>query len=137
MASDLYRLTYVSTAAPMTDGALETLVQAACEKNGRMNVQGLLLFNGLNFLQTLEGQQDAVGTLFERIAADPRHTGVKIIAAGEAAEAALDGGALTFWTAGTAHLVTRQIPAALPEDLRTMYLAFASLNAIERRGGSA
>lgn len=129
MTRGLYCLTYLSTAAATADGDLDQLVASARERNATNGVRALLFYNGLNFLQTLEGPRVAVTALFERIANDTRHSGLKIIDAGAIDRAVLDGGPLILWTAG-ADECNDQIPAALPDGLRTIYLAFAGLGAI-------
>ncbi|MFD1803468.1 diguanylate phosphodiesterase [Mixta tenebrionis] len=52
---------------------LEEMVSKANRLNELYDVTGILLFNGTHFFQVLEGPEDAVHTIYQRISADPRH----------------------------------------------------------------
>jgi EAL domain-containing protein (putative c-di-GMP-specific phosphodiesterase class I) len=58
---------------PLSSGELQRLEAQARLSNARLQVTGVLLFDGDYFLQALEGPQAAVEAVFERIARDPRH----------------------------------------------------------------
>ncbi|MEJ2792860.1 BLUF domain-containing protein [Iodobacter sp. LRB] len=74
---DLYALVYVSSAtALMTDDQLESLLIDAGELNQQNGVTGLLLYNQGEFMQYLEGREQAVHETFQRITASKRHTGI-------------------------------------------------------------
>lgn len=71
------RIVYVSTARPdLSDAEVKALVAQAVEHNRQANVTGLLAFNGANFLQALEGEDDAVASIYAAIRRDSRHSGV-------------------------------------------------------------
>ncbi|MGX6648919.1 BLUF domain-containing protein [Maricaulaceae bacterium MS644] len=73
----LSRLVYVSTASPALDlTAIESICAIANTRNSASGVTGLLVYNGANFMQLLEGPQDNVDAVFESIRRDPRHHGV-------------------------------------------------------------
>ncbi|RIQ36529.1 diguanylate phosphodiesterase [Bordetella avium] len=55
---------------------LGELIQAARLRNARENITGILLFDGLHFVQLLEGPQNAVDVLYGDIKRDPRHSDV-------------------------------------------------------------
>ncbi|KPQ08972.1 MAG: FAD-dependent blue-light sensor [Rhodobacteraceae bacterium HLUCCA09] len=79
----LFRLAYCSTACDLAPEDLEAIL-AACERNNAQDhVTGMLLFDGDGFLQLLEGSREATTSLFLRIAQDPRHRGVELLAAGQ------------------------------------------------------
>lgn len=59
----------------MGDDELRGVLEASRRNNARLGVTGMLLYRGGNFLQVLEGEQDAVRALYERIRKDPRHSG--------------------------------------------------------------
>jgi Sensors of blue-light using FAD len=69
------RLIYISTRSSAFG---DKAVEQACEKfavyNETASISGILLFSELNFLQVIEGPGDAIGSLFERIKLDPRHS---------------------------------------------------------------
>jgi hypothetical protein len=70
-------LVYVSAAVELfTSGQLADLLERSRANNSSIGVTGLLLYKGGNFMQALEGAEEAVLPLFERIVRDPRHHGV-------------------------------------------------------------
>ena len=70
------RIVYLSTASTlMSDNDLMALLRRSRENNLRVEVTGLLLYSGGNFIQLLEGESDAVGKVYARIEQDPRHHG--------------------------------------------------------------
>lgn len=62
--------------AECSDDFLRILSREACEKNRSMQVTGILLFNGTEFFQVLEGEENVVDTLFSHICEDLHHTDV-------------------------------------------------------------
>jgi hypothetical protein len=73
----LCSLAYVSLAVKsMPDDDLKTLLKYARQKNERLGVTGMLLYRDGFFMQALEGEEDTVDTLFERIRRDTRHRDV-------------------------------------------------------------
>ena len=74
----MIQLSYVSTATKsMSKRALETLLEECRHNNSMMGITGMMLYGNKTFIQVLEGQEDAVESLFEKIKNDPRHTDVK------------------------------------------------------------
>ncbi len=70
----MIRLTYISTArADLDDAASAALLATSQRNNRRVGLTGLLLFDGVRFLQALEGEESALLATFARIKADPRH----------------------------------------------------------------
>lgn len=53
--------------------SLESMVAAASENNNRVNVSGILLFNGTHFFQLLEGSEENVQEIYQHICQDTRH----------------------------------------------------------------
>ncbi len=73
----LSRLVYVSTASPALDRTgIESICSIAQSRNSASGVTGLLVFNGANFIQLLEGPQSNLDAVFDSIRRDPRHHGV-------------------------------------------------------------
>ena len=73
---------YVSRpAGRVTDAHLRRLVGAAQLRNRRRDVTGWLCFTGRHYLQVLEGRTAEVGPLLQRIAADPDHHAMRVLAA--------------------------------------------------------
>ncbi len=74
------RLAYISAASPDLELAdLEAILETAIRRNTDQKVTGILLFNGLNFLQVLEGEPQDVTAIYTAIIADQRHSGVVTI----------------------------------------------------------
>lgn len=70
-------LIYVSSAVRLfTDAELVELLRVSRENNQQENVTGMLLYKGGNFLQVLEGPEEAVLRLYQKISQDPRHVDV-------------------------------------------------------------
>ena len=108
----LFQIFYVSRATTSSDHAsIESILQASRGRNAGLGVTGCLLFSGHCFAQVLEGPQAAVRALARRIAADPRHSGVRFLA-----EAHRDGREYAGWPLGYLHDVS------LEDDLETLLM---------------
>jgi hypothetical protein len=76
---ELTSLTYTSLARLDLDAAdLEAVHRTARELNALDGITGLLVFNGTHFLQIIEGAQNAIDDLVERLRRDSRHSGFEI-----------------------------------------------------------
>lgn len=69
----IYRSQLNSSCEPFK---LISLVEKAKQRNAGLKITGILLFNGSEFLQILEGAEESVVQLFQKIRADKRHHGV-------------------------------------------------------------
>jgi FOG: EAL domain len=56
--------------------ALNVLVEQAKQRNTALGITGIMLFNGQDILQVLEGREDRVVALYQRIVKDKRHASV-------------------------------------------------------------
>lgn len=80
--AQLLRLVYVSTADLRLNedvSKLQEVATVSAEKNAADGITGLLLYNGLNFMQVLEGDPDTVRATYARIIQDPRHSGISTV----------------------------------------------------------
>ncbi|MWP37257.1 blue light sensor protein [Rhodobacter sphaeroides] len=71
---ELVSLTYrsrVRLADPVAD--IVQIMRASRVRNLRLGITGILLYNGVHFVQTIEGPRSACDELFRLISADPRH----------------------------------------------------------------
>jgi hypothetical protein len=76
----IQQLIYVSTASDSYGPSVMRDIQAASLRhNPSANISGLLLFDGMRFLQVLEGPARAIGQCYARISADNRHFGAHVI----------------------------------------------------------
>ena len=76
----LTRLLYVSKRNVDVDCNVEQILESARTFNKKAEVTGALWFNGDIFIQALEGGRRAVSTVYHRIAADPRHKDIELVA---------------------------------------------------------
>ncbi len=104
----LVRLMYASRAVPSVDqDALIAILRKSKANNPLIGVTGVLCFSQGIFLQALEGGRSAVNQLYNRIAADPRHTQVELLTYEEVGERRFAG-----WSMGQVN-VSRLNPALL------------------------
>jgi hypothetical protein len=76
----MFRLIYTSVQKPgFKRQAFELLCEQAARNNRQMNVGGLLLCNGVEFMQCLEGPKDAVSTTYRTITQDSRHSDIRLL----------------------------------------------------------
>lgn len=57
----------------------QSILAASRRNNGMDGVSGILWIRGDRYLQLLEGPPDSVAGTFDRIADDPRHTGITVL----------------------------------------------------------
>ncbi|HEX8526889.1 BLUF domain-containing protein [Allosphingosinicella sp.] len=75
----LKTLTYTSRARlDLGDEDLAAIHQTARHLNALDGISGLLLFDGSRFLQIVEGAEDAVDNLVERLRMDSRHSAFEV-----------------------------------------------------------
>jgi hypothetical protein len=73
-------LIYVSTSIELlNDTELLDILKVSRVNNTSGEITGMLLYKGGNFMQVLEGPDDAVNGIFEKIKNDPRHKDVSVI----------------------------------------------------------
>lgn len=122
------RLTYISTArVPMEVEFVSRIsqVKAVHDVNG---VGGVLIYNGLNFIETLEGPAGAVERAFEQASTETYHSGVRVIDRSLDAERLFD--TWTFIDAEALHgLAPPLTQRPLPETLDRAYRAVIALAA--------
>lgn len=73
----MYRLIYISTvASEVGDIEVDRILATSRLRNAASGITGLLIYDGVRFLQYLEGEEADVTATFGRIKCDPRHRGV-------------------------------------------------------------
>lgn len=76
----MFRLIYTSVQKPGFDRqAFKLLCEQAALNNRRLGIEGLLLCNGVEFMQCLEGPRDAVAAVYKKITQDSRHTDIRLL----------------------------------------------------------
>ncbi|PTX57486.1 FAD-dependent sensor of blue light [Litoreibacter ponti] len=77
---NLTRLVYYSQRNPSVDLDIDELIATCKRNNPRLNLTGLLHYNGDHFLQVIEGGRVEVSALYHRIARDSRHSNIILLA---------------------------------------------------------
>lgn len=73
----LYELIYTSLAVrEMANDDLNNILTVSRDKNKRLGITGILLYQNRTFIQLLEGEKEAVCELYKTIQKDDRHTRV-------------------------------------------------------------
>jgi Sensors of blue-light using FAD len=124
---------YISTAPTLPREEVESILATSARNNPERGITGLLLFNGRNFLQLLEGEESEVARLMERITQDPRHSGVSVLDRRTIAERACPDWAMkrvmiAESIASRRDMLERDLPLELDPEVRKMIVNFAVLN---------
>ena len=76
----IFTLVYISRETkPFDEPSLVKLLEEARENNQQMDITGMLLYKEGEFMQALEGDQDDVEALYEKINSDDRHQNVVVL----------------------------------------------------------
>lgn len=79
----MFQLVYSSKASgtftASGDNEIENIVNASISNNQKLGITGVLLFQGTEFVQILEGKKDDVLALYGKICNDERHSAAKIL----------------------------------------------------------
>ena len=90
------QLIYASAATvDFSDEELSELLDKARVNNKRLGVSGMLLYHEGSFLQALEGDEDVVMALYDKISQDKRHRSSKLVWKGEVSSRTFED-----WTMG-------------------------------------
>lgn len=96
----VHRLVYSSAATvEFSSEDLVELLRKAREKNGRMNVSGMLLYHKGSFIQVLEGDQEVVESLYSLIEHDGRHEAPLVLLREDEVERAFGDWTMGFFKA--------------------------------------
>lgn len=117
-------IAYTSLASIDLDDQQLLAIQAeARDLNGIDGITGLLLFDGVRFLQWIEGPEDAIDGLVERLRRDGRHSGFEIREEGYAEERIFGDWAMNLVRVESPFLFARDdvlasLPPRFPAELR-------------------
>lgn len=78
MLSELVYLSFRS--ATCTDEDVEKILEQARRFNGKQDITGVLVYSKDKFLQVLEGEQEKILSLYEKIKLDKRHDRALMVA---------------------------------------------------------
>ena len=130
---DLKSLTYTSLAR-LDLGAedLNAIHRTARELNAIDGITGLLVFNGTHFLQIVEGAEQAIDELVERLRRDRRHTGLEV-----RDERKIDGRSFPDWSMELVRVnadffearqaIQDRVPATVAGDVRDRLVRMTEL----------
>jgi hypothetical protein len=124
---------YISTAPSLSRDEVDAILATSARNNPARGVTGLLLYNGRNFLQLLEGEKSEVDALMARISKDSRHSGVSVlynadIEVRRCPEWAMKRVLIAESVANRRQLLEQDLPQDLDGEVRKMILNFAVLN---------
>ncbi|WP_324073252.1 MAG: BLUF domain-containing protein [Erythrobacter sp.] len=124
---------YISTAPTLPREEVDAILATSARNNPARGITGLLLFNGRNFLQLLEGDEAEVADLMDKITADPRHAGVSVldkraIAMRACPDWAMKRVLIAESIASRREMLERDLPQGLDPEVRKMIVNFAVLN---------
>ena len=124
---------YISTAPTLAREEVDAILATCARNNPARRITGLLLFNGRNFLQLLEGEEGAVAELMDTITADPRHSGVSVldrraIAARACPDWAMKRVMIAESIDSRREMLEADLPEGLDPEVRKMIVNFAVLN---------
>ena len=124
---------YISTAPSLTREDVDAILEASARNNPARGVTGLLLYNGRNFLQFLEGDHADLVALMGRIGTDSRHSGVSILHSATSSLRACPNWAMKRIPIAESASerkanLDRDLPLSLEPIVRQMMLNFAVLN---------
>lgn len=129
----LTQYVYISTAPTLPREAVDAILATSARNNPARGITGLLLFNGRNFLQLLEGEEGEVAALMDTITADPRHSGVSVldrrgIAVRTCPDWAMKRVLIAESIENRREMLGRDLPQGLDPEVRKMIVNFAVLN---------
>lgn len=115
----LKTLTYTSRARlDLGDEELADIHETARHLNALDGVTGLLLFDGARFLQIVEGSDDAVDNLVDRLRMDPRHTAFEVREERYVDQRSFPDWSMELVRVSSGYLKARdEVAAILPEDV--------------------
>lgn len=128
------RIVYISRAVqPFTDQDMVGLCHQVNASNHEKGISGLLLFDGVQFCQAIEGDHAIVGNLIERIKRDSRHTHLSFcfdqrVRSRQFKEWGTD---LLLSELGPERFfqhVSAEVQSVRSADLRALFIGFASLS---------
>jgi hypothetical protein len=128
----LRQITYISTAQPSALDNLLPKIEGHSQRANALNgLTGLLMFDGVRFLQVLEGPPDAVQSTFERIAKDRRHFALVMLRDHEIVQRAFGGWAMLCRDVAADDIRLAEIIAPFVRDTdkstRALFESFASI----------
>ena len=124
---------YISTAPTLSRDAVDAILDTSARNNPARGITGLLLYNGRNFLQLLEGDEEELVSLMLKITEDARHSGITVLDRRTIADRACPDWAMkrvliAESIASRREMLNAELPEGLAPEIRKMIVNFAVLN---------
>lgn len=132
MTHSLVSLLYVSKVnIELNAERLAELERRAATFNAEQGVTGLLVFNGANFVQLIEGDAPAINRVMERIERDDMHSNIHILRNSpmrerECPEWGMRCHFFQFVEEGAAEKFANTLPSSMLPDTRLIFTSLAS-----------
>lgn len=119
------------------DSALQAILQQSQRNNQRLGVTGCLIYRHGYFMQLLEGRQEVLDVLVERIVKDPRHLEMSVVTRGYAPHRLFSDWSMAYWQIGDANDATTEVTTwqkrtlsllEISADTRLAYAFFEALS---------
>lgn len=105
----MFFIIYVSSASEQfSQPDLLSLLEKCHENNVKLEITGMLLYKDGNFMQVLEGEEETVRNLYNKIAGDTRHHGAMTLLQGN-----MDKRQFPDWSMGFCNLNSDDMCATL------------------------
>ena len=124
---------YISTAPGLKREELDSIIASCEQNNAERGITGLLVYNGRNFIQLLEGEEADLLWVMRRISSDGRHSGLSVLE-----DVSATNRACPDWSMRHIRLVDKvsdrqatleqDLPSDLNDQLKRIILNFAALN---------
>lgn len=93
----MYELVYSSTASPtLTPEDINAILETARAFNASHGITGCLLYHQGQFLQILEGEQEIIEGLYQKIHRDRRHVNLMLLTEGDKEERVFNQWSMAF-----------------------------------------
>jgi hypothetical protein len=100
--NNLIQLIYASSAWQLlSEDEIMNILEVSRRNNAERGITGILLYKDGNFLQVLEGDEEAVTELYQTIERDQRHKGLILLARRKIAEREFPDWSMGFVNLGT------------------------------------
>ena len=133
----LHSLLYVSrvsdTETVLIDTDIDSIVEISQRNNSALAVTGLLLAHAGYFIQVLEGSHATISALVGRIALDPRHTDLKVLATAPISQRAFGRWAMRAGRPPAETAVAGFDPYAMDPKALMALLSFSGVLATRRK----
>ena len=129
---ELKSLAYTSLARlDLGSADLVDIHQTARRLNALDGITGMLVFNGNRFLQIIEGAEEAIDSLLERLRRDVRHSALEVRDARLVAERSFADWSMELVTVSAAYLEARDriadaLPPTVVPEIRGLILRMAA-----------